>query len=387
MRRARQESNAMSDFIICPVCETSNDPGATNCEVCGERLAPLQPGEELAPEENVSAMLAEAAAAPEAAPEPAAEPAASGFDADDDDDYGALSAGTPDSTMADDEPAAAPDDGMMGIDPVGEPVSFYGDDAPDVLYSPTTGEAYPKGTAEYEEGFGPMGEQLVATPPSAEPEAAEAPQEEASFEGGFGDDEDEDYDLSPSTDPEDAQEAGFQAEPEPAHEDASFGGDEDDDLEAGFVPSGATAPAADVEQGEPASVEKPNPFRVSGPNPAVVLPKPGTYEKPASVTLYYQKQPVLTHDIETDETLIGRKDIRADIYPDIDLSQYDAESFVSRKHAYIYRQNKNYTLYAISNGGVQLNSDLLELGDRRQLSDGDVIVIAGFLAFKFSKGD
>ena len=308
---------------------------------------------------------------------------AGGFDVDDEDDYDPIATGdAPVDTMMEEAPAApASDEAYMGIDPVDEPVSFYGDDAPDVLYSPTTGEAYPKGTAEYEEGFGPMGEQLVATPPAQSPEAVQQPEAEeaASFQGGY-DDEDEDL-LSPSTDPEEEPSlVGFQGDD---GDDAGAPSFDEDDLDAGFVPSGATADAADI---EPASVEKPNPFRVSGPNPAVVLPKPGTYAEPASVTLYYQKQPVLTHDIETDETLIGRKDIRADIYPDIDLSQYDPESFVSRKHAYIYRQNKNYTLYAISNGGVQLNSDLLELGDRRQLSDGDVIVIAGFLAFKFSKG-
>ena len=56
---------------------------------------------------------------------------------------------------------------------------------------------------------------------------------------------------------------------------------------------------------------------------------------------------------------------------------------VSRKHAYVYRQNKVYTLYAISNGGLQLNSDLLELGERRELKSGDVIVVAGIIAIKF----
>ncbi|MEM1349663.1 MAG: FHA domain-containing protein, partial [Myxococcota bacterium] len=117
--------------------------------------------------------------------------------------------------------------------------------------------------------------------------------------------------------------------------------------------------------------------------PTVQLPTPGVYAQPAEVTLFVNKQPVLQHAIETDETLIGRQDVRSDVYPDIDLSAYDPEGFISRKHAYIYRQNKNYTLYAVSNGGVQVNTTLLELGDREALRDGDVIVLAGFLAFKF----
>ena len=125
-------------------------------------------------------------------------------------------------------------------------------------------------------------------------------------------------------------------------------------------------------------------YRPLAPTPEVQLPTPGPYAKPATLTLYHQRQPVLEVEIDTDETLIGRQDIRADIHPDIDLTQWDPETFVSRKHAYVYRQNKNYTLYAVSNGGLQLNSDMLELGDRRPLKHGDVVVVAGILAFKFA---
>jgi predicted component of type VI protein secretion system len=101
------------------------------------------------------------------------------------------------------------------------------------------------------------------------------------------------------------------------------------------------------------------------------------------VTVYINREPVIRHDIDTDETLIGRKDPVADAYPDLDLTDYDPEAFVSRKHAYIYRQNKNYTLYAVSNAGTQLNNELLDLGDRRALSDDDVIILAGKIAMKF----
>ena len=59
---------------------------------------------------------------------------------------------------------------------------------------------------------------------------------------------------------------------------------------------------------------------------------------------------------------------------------FDPEAVISRKHAYVYRQNKNYTLYVVSNAGTQVNSDLLDIGDRRKLSDGDVIVLAGKMA-------
>lgn len=328
----------MSD-AICPVCETANAPDATHCEVCGERLAPLQPGEVLAPEESVAAMMAEQARTPQQAGH---DTAPSSFDTADDDDYalpGSPEPQTSPETLTD-------DDAVMGIDPVDQPISFHDPDSPDVLYSPLTGEAFGRGTPEFEEGFGPMGEELVESMP-VDVEGAGAPAKQPFEEG----------------------EADLQEEPQ--SEDSATS-DFEDEL------ASASEPAPVVEK-KPA-------FSVSGPNPAVALPKPGTHARPATLTLYHQKQPVLAYDIETDETLLGRRDIRADIHPDLDLAPYDPESFVSRKHAYIYRQNKNYTLYAISNAGVQLNSDLLELGERRALKDGDIVVIAGFLALKFQQG-
>ncbi len=42
---------------ICPICETENQPAASHCEVCGERLGQPAPGEEVAPEENVLGMI------------------------------------------------------------------------------------------------------------------------------------------------------------------------------------------------------------------------------------------------------------------------------------------------------------------------------------------
>lgn len=303
--------------ILCPVCETENAATNTHCEVCGERLTPPAEGEVLSPEESVAATIA-------AEPTQESTPSA-GFSYDEEDSFHT-------------DPNAAPGE-SMGHGAVGEPVVFEQDpapaptgDKPPVLYSSLSGEPFVKGSPEYEEGFGPMGEPLVETPPAAE--------------------------AQPEPTPEPA--------PEPA---APVESDED-------VMARLEALEEEVAQEAP-----PEPAAPAAPAPT--LPQPGTFAEPATLTLYVNRQPVHTHNINTDETLIGRKDIRSDVYPDIDLTEHDPEVFVSRKHAYIYRQNKNYTLYAISNGGVQLNSDLLQLGDRKALKDGDVIVIAGFLAFKF----
>lgn len=322
----------MSEFITCPVCESPNGLDATNCEVCGERLAPLAPGEVVDPSESVAAMLAETPPREEPMPQ-------GGFSMNDDDDY--LPEPVQDDAPDEVAPAAQEEPATPDEYPV-DAISV----APSVLYSPLTGEAYAEGTPEFVEGYGPMGEQLVATPPVVE--------------------------QAPETAPE---EANVLTEDEPT----AVGGVED--VVAQDNPMAKEAPLDAPVEPEPAPT--PNPFQPSGPNPNAALPVPGTYMEPATLTLYYQRQPVNTYAIEMDELLIGRRDIRGDVHPDIDLTEFDPEAFISRKHAYVYRQNRNYTLYAVSNGGVQLNNDLLELGDKRPLEDGDVIVLAGVLAFKF----
>ncbi len=71
--------------------------------------------------------------------------------------------------------------------------------------------------------------------------------------------------------------------------------------------------------------------------------------------------------------------------PVVDLSQFgDADAF-ARRHGYVFRQNKNYTLYVLSDMGTQLNDELLAIGDHRQLNDGDVIIVGGEVALQFSK--
>lgn len=344
----------MSEPIICPICETSNPPGAINCEVCGERLAPPQPGEEIPPEQNMAAQLQQQAPThqppPNEAP-PVEESPAGGEGATFDpfDEEGELPL---DETFDQGyiEPAQAPiepeeramhTEEVEEIDASGDAGTLQ-DAAPDVLYSHMTGEAFHPGSPEYEEGFGPMGEQLHPTPPLTQAD-------------------EQVYD--PPTDPE-------------------------------VVPEDYADEQQTFEEASPSAQEEPPPlsarenaFQPTGPNPAAKLPTPGPHTVPATLTVYFQKQPVLEYAIETDEVLIGRKDIRADIHPEIDLTTWDHGAFVSRKHAYIYRQNKNYTLYAVSNGGLQLNNDLLELGDRKQLQDGDIIVVAGVLAMKFALPD
>ncbi len=297
----------MSDSILCPVCETENADDATNCEVCGERLTPAAPGEVLSPEENVSAFLS----APDEEP---------------------LDMGMPELPDSEAEAPAGDEVSDLVADQVVEP---------DFLYSSLDGTAYPVGSQEYDEGFGPMGEELVRERPVSASEPSDAELKEISAA-------------------ELAKEEDFQP---------VSGGDEVFPASSNLRASAAFAAAFPVRQKERVSVAP--------------LPQPGVHVEPATLTLYVNRAPVHSHSVDTDETLLGRRDPMADAYPDFDLTDFDPAGEISRKHAYVYRQNRNYQLYVLSNAGTQLNAELLSLGDRRSLKTGDVIVLAGKYALKF----
>ena len=327
-------------MINCPVCDTENKDDAIECECCGERLAPPKPGEEVAPEQMMAASLQ----APPSSPPPTAPPTApprAGF-APIDDEFASLTAAPP--SPLDDAAAKAKLAALAAAAPapaaapaVAPAVAAPAAEAPRVLYSSLSGKAYPPGSPEHKEGFGPMGEELVATPPAGLDMRSTIP---------VG---------SRVTADDVIQEMKTQP------------------MAAVAPPEPAPAPAAQPPLVQPAAI---------APQAPVVAP---VAQAGAKITVFHQRQPVHTHLITTDEVLLGRKDVRADIDPDVDLTPWDDAGHVSRKHAYLYRQNRVYTLYAVSNGGVQLNKDLLEIGDKRELRDGDVIILAGVLAIKFEK--
>lgn len=384
----------MSEPIICPICETANAADASHCEVCGERLAPAAEGEVLSPEENVSATLQaddafggaamtgfsvdsyddeeEEEDAPfdgggmamsfeveESQPEESFPVEQEEFDLhspSEEDDLAEVpieAAVNDEDDLAEVPIEAAADDGDFDFSSEDEEGHAA---APAVLYSPLDGQAYPEGTPEFEEGFGPMGEELVAEPPVL-----------ADAEGG------------------DAVEGdGFE---DAAQEDSGFeapGFDHDDDFQTS---PGEHTMAEDSVVDAPPGPARPVlvPLRKTARQDEHLapLPTPSVFSEPATLTIYQNRQPVHTVAIDGDEMLIGRRDPVANAFPEIDLSEYDGEGSVSRKHAYIFRQNKHYTLYVTSNTGTQINQDLLSLGDRRELSDGDVIILAGKLAMKF----
>ena len=67
------------------------------------------------------------------------------------------------------------------------------------------------------------------------------------------------------------------------------------------------------------------------------------------------------YPINKDIVLLGRESIPDSIFPDIDLTLVDPEGYVSREHAKIQRQDKQYTIIDLdSTNGTFVNNDRLE---------------------------
>ena len=86
-----------------------------------------------------------------------------------------------------------------------------------------------------------------------------------------------------------------------------------------------------------------------------------------------------TFSLEKSENLIGRRDPMSNIFPEVDLSKYDPQTKISRRHAKIWRDGTNYVLedLASSNGTMILPaaSDSMRLAPHKPytLTNGDKI--------------
>jgi CRP-like cAMP-binding protein len=84
------------------------------------------------------------------------------------------------------------------------------------------------------------------------------------------------------------------------------------------------------------------------------------------------------------ETTIGRKDPVTGIYPDIDLSPFDAQRSVSRRHAKIYRRGTKFFLGEEigTMNSTFLNGARLETGVPAEIHPGDELRF-GVVVFRF----
>ena len=84
-------------------------------------------------------------------------------------------------------------------------------------------------------------------------------------------------------------------------------------------------------------------------------------------------------DLAKKESLVGRRDPMSNIFPEVDLSKFDPQTKISRKHARIFRDGEAYMLEDLgsSNGTLILqggeHTTRLAPGQARQLQHGDKI--------------
>ena len=97
------------------------------------------------------------------------------------------------------------------------------------------------------------------------------------------------------------------------------------------------------------------------------------------------------YGLEKTENLVGRRDPMSNIFPEVDLSKYDPQTKISRRHAKIWRDGGNYLVEDLgsSNGTILLTqiSDTLRLmphqphplasGDRIRIGDTTLQFIVG----------
>ncbi len=84
-----------------------------------------------------------------------------------------------------------------------------------------------------------------------------------------------------------------------------------------------------------------------------------------------------TYALEKNENLLGRRDPQSNIFPEVDLSKYDPQTKISRRHARIWREGGSFMVEDLgsSNGTILLaaSSDSMRLQPRQPhlLSSGD----------------
>lgn len=79
--------------------------------------------------------------------------------------------------------------------------------------------------------------------------------------------------------------------------------------------------------------------------------------------------------LEKENSFVGRQDPHLNIFPDVDLSQFDPDTKVSRRHARIWREGEVYLIedLASSNGTVINNGEKLAPRQSRVLESGDTL--------------
>ncbi len=80
-----------------------------------------------------------------------------------------------------------------------------------------------------------------------------------------------------------------------------------------------------------------------------------------------------TFQLQKDTILVGRTDPQSNIFPDVDLSKFDPETKISRRHARIWRQGEMFLVEDLGSVNGTVINDSVKLGPRqpRTLEHGD----------------
>ncbi|HEV3468874.1 MAG TPA: protein kinase [Pyrinomonadaceae bacterium] len=80
-----------------------------------------------------------------------------------------------------------------------------------------------------------------------------------------------------------------------------------------------------------------------------------------------------TFPIHKESTLVGRTDPQSNIFPDVDLSRFDPETKISRRHARIWREGEQFLVEDLGSVNGTWVNDAIRLGPRqpRPLANGD----------------
>lgn len=127
--------------------------------------------------------------------------------------------------------------------------------------------------------------------------------------------------------------------------------------------------------------------------PGVAAAKPAVIAAPTAKLLIEGTSELNTpvYSLQKDQNLVGRRDPMSNIFPEIDLSKYDPQTKISRRHARIWRDGANYLVEDLgsSNGtmlasavgeGVKLlphKPQVLSHGDKLKIGDTTLHFVVG----------
>jgi hypothetical protein len=110
----------------------------------------------------------------------------------------------------------------------------------------------------------------------------------------------------------------------------------------------------------------------------------GLASDPARPHAYVQTRTGVLIALDANTVVIGRKDPNTPAEVDLDLSRYDPNNAISRRHACITREGRKYTIVDLnSTNGTRLNGTALMPGKKVALTSGDVIEFGGGLPLIF----